>query len=173
MAFDRHVVHDGHAHTYTLTKDGIKHKLKPLQEMNEMVCSAARVCVVDRKKFIDTMTHEDVYFDIVPKDGKTKVEEVPTKVVDLLKEFLDIVLDNVPNGLPLVQKISHQMDLIPRKIFPNKVAYRMTLAKSEELNKKVNELLQRGFIRESLIPCAILVVLAPKKNGEWRMCTYS
>ena len=28
--FDRHVVHDGHANTYTLTKDGVKHKLKPL-----------------------------------------------------------------------------------------------------------------------------------------------
>ena len=28
--FDRHDVHDGHANTYTLTKDGVKHKLKPL-----------------------------------------------------------------------------------------------------------------------------------------------
>ena len=28
--FDRHVVHNGHANTYTLTKDGVKHKLKPL-----------------------------------------------------------------------------------------------------------------------------------------------
>ena len=25
--FDRHVVHDGRANTYTLTKDGVKHKL--------------------------------------------------------------------------------------------------------------------------------------------------
>ena len=45
--FDRHVVHDGHANNYTLTKDRVKHKLKPLKEMNEIVCSAARVCVVD------------------------------------------------------------------------------------------------------------------------------
>ena len=28
--FDMHVVHDGCANTYTLTKDGVKHKLKPL-----------------------------------------------------------------------------------------------------------------------------------------------
>ena len=47
--FDRHVVHDGRANTYTLTKDGVKHKLKPLHEMNKMVCSATRVCVVDGK----------------------------------------------------------------------------------------------------------------------------
>ena len=46
----------------------------------------------------------------------------------------------------------------------------MTLAKSEELNRQVNELLQKGLIRESSSPCAVLVVLAPKNNGEWRMC---
>ena len=28
--FDRHDVHDGRGNTYTLTKDGVKHKLKPL-----------------------------------------------------------------------------------------------------------------------------------------------
>ena len=68
--FDRHVVHDGHAITYTVTNDGVKHKLKPLLETNEMVCSATRVCVVDGKKFLDTMRHKDVCFAIVPKDGK-------------------------------------------------------------------------------------------------------
>ena len=45
-----------------------------------MVCSAARVCVVDGKKFLDTMRHEDVCFAIVPKEGKIEVEEVPADV---------------------------------------------------------------------------------------------
>ena len=90
--FNRYDVHDGHANTYTLTKDGVKHKLKSLQQTNEKVCSVSRVCVVDGKKFLDTMRHEDVCFAIVPKDGKTEVEEVPAKVVELLKEFLDIVI---------------------------------------------------------------------------------
>ena len=124
--FDRHVVHDGCANTYTLTKDGVKHMLKPLKETKEMVCSAARVCVVDGKKFLDTMRHEDMCFAIVPKDGKIEVEEVPIEVVDLLKEFLDIISNNVPVGLPPVWKISNQMDLILGASFPNKVAHRMT-----------------------------------------------
>ena len=74
-------------------------------------------------------------FSIVLKDGKVEVEEVPAEVVDLLKEFPDIISANVPDGLPPVQKISHQMDLILGANFPNKVAHKMTLAESEELNR--------------------------------------
>ena len=65
------------------------------------------------------------------------------------------------------------MDLILEASLPNKVAHRMTPIESEELNRQVNELLQKGLIRKSLSPYAIPAVLAPKKNGEWRMCTDS
>ena len=98
--FDRHAIHNGHANTYTLTKDGVKHKLKPLQEMNEMVCSATKVCVVDGRKLLDTMRCEHMHFVIILKDGKEEVEEVSVEVVDLLEDFLDIVSDNVLDGLP-------------------------------------------------------------------------
>ena len=94
--FDKHVVHDGHAHTYTLTKDGVKHKLKPLKETNKNVCSVARVCVVDGRKFLDSMRCKHIFFSIIPKDGKEEVEEVPTKVTNLVEEFPNIVSDNVP-----------------------------------------------------------------------------
>ena len=40
----------------------MKHKLKSLQETNEKVYSAARVCVVDGRKFLDTMKREHVLF---------------------------------------------------------------------------------------------------------------
>ena len=40
----------------------------------------------------------------------------------------------------------------------------------EELNRQVQELLRKGLIRESLSPCPIPVALAPKKDGEWRIC---
>ena len=78
----------------------MKHKLKPLEEMNEKVCSAARIYIIDGRKFLDTMRHKHVCFSIVPKDGEAEVEEVLAKVANLL-ELLDIVLDNVPDGLPL------------------------------------------------------------------------
>ena len=48
----------------------MKHKLNTLQEMNEMVCSAARVCVVDGRNFLDTMRSEHMCFVIIPKEKK-------------------------------------------------------------------------------------------------------
>ena len=92
------------------------------------------------------MKREQIYFAIIPKEGQEEVEEVPTEVVDMLGEFFDIVSDNVPNGLPPVRKISHQMDLSPGASFPNKAMNRMTPTESGKLSRQVHELLQKGLI---------------------------
>lgn len=49
----------------------------------------------------------------------------------------------------------------------------MTPTKTEDLNRKVQELLRKGLIQESRSPCAVPIVLAPKKNREWKTCTDS
>lgn len=139
--FDRHVVHDGQENTYTLTKDGVKHKLKSLKGKEEKVCSATRICFVDGKEFLKGMKHEHVCFSIIPKDSKEEVEEAPVEVENMLREFFDIVSYNVPDGLPPMTKIGHQMNLVPGASFPNKVTHRGTPVESEELNKQVHELL--------------------------------
>lgn len=34
----------------------------------------------------------------------------------------------------------------------------------------MQDLLDKGLVRESLNPCVVPTVLSPKKDGEWRMC---
>ena len=87
--------------------------------------------------------------------------------------YKKIVTEDILDGLPLVRSISHCMDLIPRGSFPIKAPCRLKSSENGELNRQVQEFLEKGLIRESLSPYVVPIILAPKKNGEWMICTNS
>ncbi|GKV23267.1 hypothetical protein SLEP1_g33016 [Rubroshorea leprosula] len=87
-----------------------------------------------------------------------------------VKDFKDVFLDDVPNGLPPVRGIEHQIDFIPDATIPNRPAYRRNPNETKELERQVEELVKKGHVRESMSPCAVPVLLVPKKDGTWRMC---
>jgi hypothetical protein len=95
---------------------------------------------------------------------------LPRAITNLLQEFKDVFPAEIPPGLPPLRGIEHQIDLIPDTSLPNRAAYRTNLEETEEIQQQVQELLDNGYVRESLSPCAVPDILVPKKNGTWRMC---
>ncbi|KAK1616972.1 hypothetical protein QYE76_022489 [Lolium multiflorum] len=104
-----------------------------------------------------------VDFEIGPYKDSIDFDVVP------MTEFCDVFPEEVPAGLPPLRGIEHQIDLIPGASLPNRAPYRTNPEETKEIQKQVQALLDKGYIRISLSPCAVPVILVPKKDGTWRM----
>lgn len=148
----------------------------PIKEEEIAETSGMRVLLMGGKQFLKQIEDSEVSYAIVRRAKTvllhTKVSDLPTEIQQML-QVSDIVVDDLTDKLPPKRSISHHIDFIPRASLSNKAAYRMSPKDNEEIRKQVQELLDKGRIRESLSPCAVPTVLTPKKGGEWRMCTDS
>jgi hypothetical protein len=141
----------------------------PLCPDTTIVANSGKELLIEVKK------KEEPQFILVRKPKivltSTRVDDLPEEIQELLEEFVDIVVDELPRSLPPIRSVSHHIDLIPGAIFPNKSAYISTPQENEEVKRQVQELLDKGLVRESLSPCVVPTVLSLKKDGGWRMCT--
>jgi hypothetical protein len=94
--------------------------------------------------------------------------DLPIQIKELLEEFKDVF--PIPKGLPPIRGIEHQIDLVPEASLPNRPAYRCNLEEAKEIQKQVGELLEKGYVRESLGPCFVPTLLVLKKDGTMRIC---
>ena len=116
---------------------------------------------------------DQVLFVLMCKDiliSPNDITSLPSVVSHLLQDYEDIFPKETPAGLPPIRGIEHQIDLIPGAALPNRPPYRTNPEETKEIQRQVQELLDKGFVRESLSPCAVPVILVPKKDGSWRMC---
>ncbi|XP_056858210.1 uncharacterized protein LOC130507527 [Raphanus sativus] len=95
--------------------------------------------------------------------------EIPEEIECLLQEYKDVFPEDNPMGLPPIRGIEHQIDFVPGATLPNRPAYRTNPVETKELEKKVNDLLEKGHIRESMSPCAGIQVDEEKVKAirEW------
>ena len=73
-------------------------------------------------------------------------------------------------GLPPVREVEFAIDLIPATAPISKAPYRMAPAELAELRKRLQELLDKGFIRPSVSPWGAPVLFVKKKDGSLRLC---
>ena len=63
--------------------------------------------------------------------------------------YISLGLPNdLPPSLPRLGGIEHQIDLLPRATLPNKLTYRCNPTETKELQQQVQQLIDRGYIRE-------------------------
>ncbi|XP_056858062.1 uncharacterized protein LOC108834148, partial [Raphanus sativus] len=188
--YDRKVTHDGFANKHTFEFNGKKTTLVPLTP-NEVHQDQLQM---QKKKEIDLPPEKNKHLNFYAKTGDIKrslfskqpvlllvyketllnltdyTPEYPSEMSDLLQEFSDVFPEDNPNGLPPIRGIEHQIDFVPGATLPNRPAYRTNPVETKELQRQVEELMEKGHIRESMSPCAVPVLLVPKKDGSWRMC---
>ena len=93
------------------------------------------------------------------------------EIEEALKEYEDVFPQELPYGLPPLRGIEHHMDLVSGSQLANRPSYRTIPQEANEIAKQVQELLDKGWVRESMSPCASPIILVPKKERKWRMCT--
>ncbi|XP_027166443.1 uncharacterized protein LOC113766448 [Coffea eugenioides] len=167
--FDKGVTFDGITNKYSF-KQGEKRivlvPLTPIQVREDQENLIKESELENEKKKIEKIENS------TENDKAEKIErKKDICIVSLLQDYEDVFPDEIPNGLPPIRGIEHQIDLVPGAPLPNRLAYKMGPDETKELQRQIEELLTKGWARESLSPCAVPVILVPKKDGSWRMCT--
>ncbi|XP_073367875.1 uncharacterized protein [Aegilops tauschii subsp. strangulata] len=126
--------------------------------------------VTHLRTVLQTLRNEQIYANMALFSFEEVPSSLPPAVTNILQEFTDVFLEDVPPGLPPIRGIEHQIDLIPGASLPNRAPYRTNPEETKEIMRQVHELLDKGYIRESLSPCAVPIILVPKKDGTSCMC---
>ncbi|XP_077246093.1 uncharacterized protein LOC143885949 [Tasmannia lanceolata] len=167
--YDKNVTHDGCKNTYTFRMEKVEIVLLPSkEEKTPKSLQEEGSNFLTSSMFARESESSCVIYMLVAKDLGISFN-VPRELEPLLEEFKDVTPDELPNALPPLRDIQHQIDLIPGYNLPNKAHYRISPKEHEELNKQVMELLKKGYIKESMSLCAVPALLTPKKDGTWRI----
>ncbi|XP_060177895.1 uncharacterized protein LOC132607836 [Lycium barbarum] len=119
---------------------------------------------VDERHFMVCFVNKDLLLN-----SNQATSTLPSSISSLLQEYEALFPEETPNGLPPLRGIEQQIDFVPGSQIPNKPAYRSNPEETKELQRKVEELLNKVLVKQSLSPCVVPVILVPKKDGTWRM----
>ncbi|XP_074283139.1 uncharacterized protein LOC141607682 [Silene latifolia] len=172
--FDQVVLHRGRCNEYELKDKGKRIELKPLPPQNSRVAATNTVpkagmsLLIGERDVERAIDSGERVFLLVAKENSSSnvVLQENDRVEKLLTEFSDVFPDELPAGLPPIRGIEHQIDLIPGSSLPNKAAYRCNPEETKELQKQIDELMARGYVRESISPCLCRYYLCQRKMGR-------
>ncbi|KAL0456567.1 UNVERIFIED_CONTAM: RNA-directed DNA polymerase [Sesamum latifolium] len=95
---------------------------------------------------------------------------IPGVIKKLLKEFEDVMLDELPRKLPLKRAVDHEIELVPGTKPPARAPYRMSQPELVELRKQLKDMLESGIIKPAKSLYGAPVLFQKKADGSLRMC---
>ena len=128
-----------------------------------------------RLNFISARELSEKCYMLVMRAGEAgdgiaeKVELVPKCVEDVLKRYQEVMPEDLPNELPPRREVDHKIEVKPRTEPPSKAPYRLSQKELEELKSQLDELLPKGYIRQSKSPYGAPVLFVDKKDGKLRL----
>nr|GEV91829.1 hypothetical protein [Tanacetum cinerariifolium] len=148
--FDLGVIHKGKENTCMFSKDGKKFTLCPLFSEDQLKATkekAITILLCSREAFLAEVRHAQAIFIVVVKGDNMIIKNVPPKLHDLLSEFMNIMPEELPDGLPPLRDIQHQIDFVPRDSLLNLPYYHMSPSEHDISNTEDEQL---DHIREVL-----------------------
>ncbi|XP_065859834.1 uncharacterized protein [Euphorbia lathyris] len=158
--FDRSALHHGRTNKFTIAKDGKKYILPPLSPAEVF---EDQLYMREKERSINKSQNLSLYAklrDVKQADFENKnlllfycksfclssvsQSNLPSSISPLLQEFKDLFPEEMPNKLPPIRGIEHQIDFVPGAQIPNRPAYRSNPEETKELQRQ--------------------------KDGTWRMC---
>ncbi|KAI0500729.1 hypothetical protein KFK09_018945 [Dendrobium nobile] len=172
--FDTGVVYDGRANAYSFEWKGHKLRLLPTARVATEDDPEHRpdLGIVSGSSLLKTGKESKslVALLVAETNPDTAITEYSPEVTQLLADFADVIPTDLPQEFPSVRPIQHQIDFVPGANLPNLPHYKMSPVEHQQLQKIIDDLLDKQLIQPSLSPCAVPALLVPKKDGTWRMC---
>ncbi|GJX79633.1 putative reverse transcriptase domain-containing protein [Tanacetum coccineum] len=122
------------------------------------------ISCIKARKYVERGCHMFLAHVTEKKLKEKRLEDVP-----VIRDFPEVFPEEFP-GLPPLRKVEFRIDLVLGVAPVARAPYRLAPSEMRELSVQLQELLEKGFIRQSSSPWGAPVLFVKKKDGSFRIC---